>query len=200
VPAFHSPRLAAVRMPRQPPQSRAICSNAETAKHVQSAHIAIDTIDRRQKWTRHVCWRDFRHPGTAGEFIVKDASGRALAYFYWWGDGTALLTRDEARCLAEKFARMPSFMVRRSDARPPMNKGWALAASGRPERGSKEMFALPILLSKCRLQYAFSGRPQLEDPCRAHAPIRVRGPAEDALDNRRGLSSMSDRRTCNNTR
>jgi hypothetical protein len=45
-----------------------------------------------------------------GEFIVKDAGGR---YFYWWGDGTtALLTRDEARCLAEKFAKMPSFMLR----------------------------------------------------------------------------------------
>jgi hypothetical protein len=39
-----------------------------------------------------------------GEFIVKDANGRALAYFYWWGDvTTALLTRDEARCLAEKL-------------------------------------------------------------------------------------------------
>jgi hypothetical protein len=39
-----------------------------------------------------------------GEFVVKDANGRALAYFYWWGDTTtALLTRDEARCLAEKF-------------------------------------------------------------------------------------------------
>jgi hypothetical protein len=49
---------------------------------------------------------------TTGEFTVKDASGRALAYFYWWGDGTTtLLTRDEARCLAEKFAKMPSFMV-----------------------------------------------------------------------------------------
>jgi hypothetical protein len=48
-----------------------------------------------------------------GEFIVKDTSGRALAYFYWWGDGaTALLTRDEARCLAEKFAKMPSIMAR----------------------------------------------------------------------------------------
>jgi hypothetical protein len=53
---------------------------------------------------------------TTGEFIVKDASGRALAYFYWWGDGTTvLLTRDEARCLAEKFAKMPSFMVRWSE-------------------------------------------------------------------------------------
>jgi hypothetical protein len=60
---------------------------------------------------------------TTGEFIVKDASGRALAYFYWWGDGTAvLLTRDEARCLAEKFAKMPSYMVRWSeggDVTPP---------------------------------------------------------------------------------
>jgi hypothetical protein len=52
---------------------------------------------------------------TTGEFIVKDASGRALAYFYWWGDGTTLLTRDEARCLAEKFAKMPSIVARRRD-------------------------------------------------------------------------------------
>jgi hypothetical protein len=49
-----------------------------------------------------------------GAFVVKDASGRALAYFYWWGDGTtALLTRDEARCLAEKFARMPNVTAQR---------------------------------------------------------------------------------------
>jgi hypothetical protein len=48
-----------------------------------------------------------------GEFIVKDASGRALAHFFWWGDGIpAFLTRDEARCLAEKFAKVPSSVVR----------------------------------------------------------------------------------------
>jgi hypothetical protein len=48
-----------------------------------------------------------------GEFIVKDASGRTLAHFFWWGDGIpAFLTRDEARCLAEKFAKMPSSVVR----------------------------------------------------------------------------------------
>jgi hypothetical protein len=53
---------------------------------------------------------------TTGEFIVKDSTGRALAYFYWWGDGTtALLTRGEARCLAEKFAKMPSVMVHRRE-------------------------------------------------------------------------------------
>jgi hypothetical protein len=60
---------------------------------------------------------------TTGEFIIKDATGRALAYFYWWGDGTAaLLTRDEARCLAEKFAKMPSIMAHRREggsATPP---------------------------------------------------------------------------------
>jgi hypothetical protein len=53
---------------------------------------------------------------TTGEFIVKDARGRALAYFYWWGDvTTALLTRDEARCLAEKFAKMPSIVAHRRE-------------------------------------------------------------------------------------
>jgi hypothetical protein len=53
---------------------------------------------------------------TTGEFIVKDSSGRALAYFYWWGNGTtALLTRDEAKCLAEKFAKMPSIVAQRRD-------------------------------------------------------------------------------------
>jgi hypothetical protein len=52
---------------------------------------------------------------TTGEFVVKDANGRALAYFYWWGDVTALLTRDEARCLAEKFAKMSSVMAQRRE-------------------------------------------------------------------------------------
>jgi hypothetical protein len=34
---------------------------------------------------------------TRGEFIIKDASDRTLAHFFWWGTGTAFLTRDEAR-------------------------------------------------------------------------------------------------------
>jgi hypothetical protein len=57
---------------------------------------------------------------TTGEFIVKDATGRALAHFFWWGDPkSAHLTRDEARCLAEKFANMPSVMVRVTSPSPP---------------------------------------------------------------------------------
>ena len=49
---------------------------------------------------------------TTGEFVVRDSSGRTLAHFYWWGDGIpAFLTRDEARCLAEKFAKVPRFVV-----------------------------------------------------------------------------------------
>jgi hypothetical protein len=53
----------------------------------------------------------------AGEFVVTDANGRTLAHFYWWGDGIpAFLTRDEARCLAEKFAKTPSVMAQRREA------------------------------------------------------------------------------------
>jgi hypothetical protein len=33
-------------------------------RHVQGAmYRPTQLIDRRQKWTRHVCWRVFRHPG-----------------------------------------------------------------------------------------------------------------------------------------
>ena len=47
-----------------------------------------------------------------GGYRVEDATGHALGYFYSWDDPTAahqvdVLTRDEARRLAESFARLP---------------------------------------------------------------------------------------------
>jgi hypothetical protein len=48
-----------------------------------------------------------------GGFRVDDASGKRLGYFYSWGDANAVhalgdvLTAEEARRMAEEFAKMP---------------------------------------------------------------------------------------------
>jgi hypothetical protein len=48
-----------------------------------------------------------------GGFRVDDASGKRLGYFYAWGDAKAVhplgdvLTVDEARRMAEEFAKLP---------------------------------------------------------------------------------------------
>jgi hypothetical protein len=49
-------------------------------------------------------------------FIVKDAGGQALAYFYYEEDTDRLsaaksLTKDEARRFAVKFAKLPDLMM-----------------------------------------------------------------------------------------
>jgi hypothetical protein len=68
--------------------------------------------------------RRFPPPWTIDEandacFIVRDATGQALSYFYFedepGGRSTAkLLTKDEAQRMAASFAKVPE-LLRRSD-------------------------------------------------------------------------------------
>ena len=73
----------------------------------------------RERYNRSMSGRGFPSPWTVEDddacFIVRDANGQALGYFYFEEDhgrrsAATLLSKDEARRIAVNFARLPELL------------------------------------------------------------------------------------------
>jgi hypothetical protein len=91
---------------------------AEPCAHPQSWGVAA--LPAVERYHRCMSGRGFPSPWTVDEdhdacFIVRDANGQALGYFYFEEDpgrrsAGKLLTKDEARRIAVNFARLPDLL------------------------------------------------------------------------------------------
>jgi hypothetical protein len=73
----------------------------------------------RERYHRRMSGRGFPSPWTVEElndcFVVRDANGQALGYFYFEEDhgrrsAAKQLSKDEARRIAVNFARLPDLL------------------------------------------------------------------------------------------
>ena len=88
---------------------------------------AVGAVDERRRVSPRMTPRRFPPPWTIEEhnnacFIVKDATGKALAYFSFEEEpgrrsAAELLAKDEARRMAANFGKLPSWCTERTTSR-----------------------------------------------------------------------------------
>jgi hypothetical protein len=103
---------------------------------------------------------------TTGEFIVKDANGRALAHFFWWGDPkSAHLTRDEQGAWRRSLPRCRALWCGsrrhlRLDSAASCRSSWAWRSRGCAAPSTAKI--LEPVRRQCRVDGRARDRPMAE--------------------------------------